>query len=113
MFTGAKAFTGKGLETWDVSRATSFGSMFANATSFNADISAWDVGNGCSFDLMFNEASSFNQDLNPWAALLGDKICDEEDGSPPNFFLMFIRSACPLKSSPALHGQFCHPAETK
>ncbi|MEQ9513405.1 MAG: BspA family leucine-rich repeat surface protein, partial [Balneola sp.] len=45
MFNLASSFTGTGLGTWDVSNADSLATMFADATSFDADLSGWDISN--------------------------------------------------------------------
>jgi len=45
MFNLASSFTGTGLDTWDVSNADSLATMFADATSFDADLSGWDISN--------------------------------------------------------------------
>eukprot|EP00392_Amoebophrya_sp_AT5.2_P001225 g1227.t1 len=44
MFENCASFEGKGLETWNPSRALCMERMFKNAVSFNADISNWRVG---------------------------------------------------------------------
>ena len=42
------------------------GSMFAKASSFNADISKWNVSNVKNMSFMFSEAIIFNQDISTW-----------------------------------------------
>ena len=40
--------------------------MFANATSFNQDLSSWNISAVSNMDAMFANATSFNQDLSNW-----------------------------------------------
>ena len=51
---------------WDVSAMTDFSHIFANAFTFNVDISHWDVSAGTNFQGMFYSAASFAQNLNTW-----------------------------------------------
>jgi len=50
-------------DTPDLSNVTEMGSMFHNATSFNADISGWDVSWVNWMVRLFRWATSFNQDI--------------------------------------------------
>ena len=49
MFQEATAFTGRGLQDWDVGGLMYMPNAFWGATSFNADISNWNVANVVSF----------------------------------------------------------------
>ncbi|CAB9518631.1 Mycoplasma protein of unknown function, DUF285 [Seminavis robusta] len=60
------------IETWDVTRVTSFQDVFAAAggysgyASFNEDISSWDVSAVTTFHNTFYQAAAFNKDLTNW-----------------------------------------------
>ena len=63
MFYGAHGFN-QDLH-WDTSSVNDMAYMFANAKSFNGDVSSFDVSSVTAMTWMFLYASSFNQDL-PW-----------------------------------------------
>ena len=52
MFAYASAFTGQGLETWNVSSLIDMEAMFAQNHVFNADITGWNVSN---VEIMVND----------------------------------------------------------
>ena len=54
------------ISHWDVSNATSLGSMFMGNSSFNQDISNWDVSSVTNMNSMFRSCPSFNQDIGGW-----------------------------------------------
>jgi surface protein len=54
------------LDQPDLGGVTNMGGMFANASSFNADISGWDVSGVTTMDFMFYNAGAFDQDLSSW-----------------------------------------------
>ncbi len=66
MFKGCTAFTGIGVETWDVSTMKYALQMFEDCPVFNADISGWDVSNCISFPKFLKNCTAFNQDLSSW-----------------------------------------------
>ena len=65
-FKGCTAFTGVGIEYWDVGNVTNMSYMFGNARVFNQDISNWEVGNVTNMSDMFDDARVFNQDISNW-----------------------------------------------
>jgi len=66
-FMFANAFTfNDNISSWDVSNITDMNSMFYRAFAFNQNISAWNVSSVTSMNQMFSSASAFNQDLNNW-----------------------------------------------
>lgn len=64
-FADATSFNGD-LSGWDVSNVTNMYNTFKGATSFNGDLSGWNVSNVTSMYGMFSGATSFNQSLNGW-----------------------------------------------
>ena len=48
---------------WDVSSVEDMSSMFANALSFDIDLSKWDVSKVANMDEMFRRAALFKQNL--------------------------------------------------
>ncbi len=73
MFNLASSFTGTGLDTWDVSNADSLATMFADATSFDADLSGWDISNVKDMFLFAQNTSlstaNYTAMLSSWSAL--------------------------------------------
>lgn len=69
-FSDATSFRGRGLETWDTSGVDTSGLgfryLFHNARAVNVDLSSWDVSHATSFGSMFEGASSFNGDVSNW-----------------------------------------------
>lgn len=66
MFRDCTAFTGIGVETWDVSTLLYAPQLFENCSAFNADISGWDVSNCVAWNKAFKNCTAFNQDLSSW-----------------------------------------------
>ena len=56
----------KASDTPDLSQVNDMSNMFANATSFNQNISNWDTSNVVDMSYMFSGATSFNQDIGNW-----------------------------------------------
>jgi len=66
MFKDCDAFTGIGVETWDVSTLVYALNTFEDCPLFNPDISGWDVSNCVAWASAFKGCTSFNQDLSSW-----------------------------------------------
>ena len=54
------------ISHWDTSSVTNTFGMFFNASAFNRDISAWDTSSVINMESMFLLASAFNQDISAW-----------------------------------------------
>jgi len=80
MFANANSFNGD-LSNWNVSKVVNMKFMFFSANSFNGDLSNWNVSNVRSMYHMFYDAINFNQHLH-WkvAWKINDACCTE------NFF---------------------------
>lgn len=65
MFANATSFNGD-LSQWNVSKLMNAYFMFYNATSFNSDLNQWDVSEVTIMGYMFSNAITFNSDLNLW-----------------------------------------------
>ena len=107
IFDGATSI-GANTETanwnWSTSQITGMASMFANASSFNKNISSWDTSNVSNLSAAFNNASSFNQDIGSWqtsnvttmshtfngASSFNGDIGSWDTGSVTNMFTMFF-----------------------
>ena len=65
MFADASSFNSN-ISSWDVSNVTDMSAMFQGASAFNQDLSSWDVSKVTDIRSMFTCASAFNQDLSSW-----------------------------------------------
>ncbi len=65
-FRGASNMAYNATDSPDLSGVTSMQNMFADASSFDGDLSAWDVSGVQNMDGVFRGASSFNGDLSAW-----------------------------------------------
>lgn len=90
MFAGAKAFTGKGLETWTTSNFVNMKGMFKSALVFNGEVTLWDVSKVTTFFETFYEATAFNQILSSWTPVSGTNF--------RNMFRLAILFNCDLEN---------------
>jgi surface protein len=65
MFANALSFNGD-VSNWDTGKVTDMSFMFHRAFSFNQDISNWDTSSVTDMGSMFRNATSFNQSLGSW-----------------------------------------------
>ena len=65
MFANARSFNGD-ISDWNVSSVTDMSSLFWFARSFNQNIGSWDVSSVQDMSRMFDDAASYNQPLNSW-----------------------------------------------
>ncbi|QNI21147.1 hypothetical protein [Vibrio phage vB_pir03] len=65
LFWIAMAFTGKGLDNWDVSNITDFTRIFRN-TSINKALNCWDFSSATNMSNMFGGANSMDADISGW-----------------------------------------------
>ncbi|MDE0090056.1 MAG: BspA family leucine-rich repeat surface protein, partial [Thaumarchaeota archaeon] len=72
-FADAASFNGD-ISGWDVSGVTDMRYMFADAASFNGDISGWDVSGVTDMEGMLEGATSFAQNLGPWYITLDNTL---------------------------------------
>lgn len=64
-FADATSFNGN-ISGWDTSSVTNMSYMFRGATSFNQPIGNWNTSNVTNMGSMFSGASSFNQPIGNW-----------------------------------------------
>nr|WP_297788163.1 BspA family leucine-rich repeat surface protein [uncultured Allomuricauda sp.] len=65
MFANAESFNAE-ITNWDVGHIQNMANMFAGAIIFNRDLSGWDVSSVSDMSGMFEGATSFNQNLGTW-----------------------------------------------
>jgi surface protein len=65
-FNGCTAFTGTGVNTWNVSGLTSGQLMFVNCTLFNGDTSSWNTSALLTATSMFFNCAAYDQDMSGW-----------------------------------------------
>jgi len=66
VFKGCTNFNGSDVVNWDTSSGQLMDYMFAQADSFNQNISGWDTSNVTTFFRMFLGVAIFNQDIGSW-----------------------------------------------
>jgi len=72
MFEGASAFTGKNMNNLDTFEVVNMKNMFKGATVYNSVCttttgSVWDVTKVTTFESMFEDARTFNKPINTWS----------------------------------------------
>jgi surface protein len=66
LFRGCQNFNDNNVVFWNTSNITDMSLLFAEASSFNRDISNWNTGNVTNMAFMFRGTSAFNQDIGGW-----------------------------------------------
>jgi surface protein len=99
MFANAASFN-TDISRWNVQSVTTMSQLFQGASSFNQDLSMWPVTSLINADHMFTDASAFNQNLCPWQAILPTTVTRNET---------FTGTACPDPTEAA----FCHLCERR
>ena len=98
LFADATSFNSN-LSSWNVSSVYYMNGMFLGAASFNDNLSNWDVSSVNDMTSMFEEAADFNQDLCNW----GDKFPYDSASN------IFDESGCTTTAEPlpSARGPFC------
>ena len=65
VFNNASSFNAN-ISSWNTLGATSLAGVFANASSFDSDISSWDTRRNTSLQQTFIQATVFNQNIGAW-----------------------------------------------
>ena len=65
MFANATTFNSN-ISSWDTSTVTNMSSMFQAASSFNQNIGTWNTSNVTDMNYMFSFAKAFNQNIASW-----------------------------------------------
>jgi surface protein len=66
LFRDCIAFTGEGLEYFDISKVTLMKETFYKCEAFNRSLSFWDLSGVSEVNAMFRGCITFNQDLSHW-----------------------------------------------
>jgi surface protein len=67
---------------WDVSAVSNMHGLFANKTTFNADVGKWNVASVSTMASMFSGASAFNSDVSKWNVVRVANFASAFDSTP-------------------------------